>query len=57
MGTTTIFELPDTFVADLLFFVKQLFGDLLPLILLIAGLIAGFFIIERIISIIRGDKD
>lgn len=48
----TLFAIDEGFVSDMVGYVSSLFDDLKLLILLIVGLFAGFYIIEKIIEII-----
>lgn len=45
--------LGDTFLADLLAYTGKLFTDISPLVILVIGLPLGFWVIRRVIGLVR----
>ena len=52
-GAGTIITLPEGFVASALAYVGDLFTDLNTLILLVIGLPLGFWVIRKVVSLVR----
>lgn len=50
---TPIITLPEGFVGDMLAYVGQLFTDLNLLIILVLGIPVGFWIITKVIGLVR----
>ena len=48
-----ILTLPENFVADALAYVGQLFTDLTLVIILVIGLPLGFWVIRKVVSLVR----